>query len=204
MKNSLWIVALIAFTRGSLLGGWSAQTGLRYGYMDTGPATRHLISPEISALRTVDENGAHALGLSYTEFRWTDSFHHDWQGPDDIAYSIHAKMRWDALLLSYKYSLPIDRKLSFYFSPRIGGAIAHESGNEAGSGGIAGVIYSRSYSFRTSWRLALEAQVGAAWKIYQHGRVHAGISTTSIQSERLRFIDSLRSFQGVSGVEFSF
>jgi hypothetical protein len=192
-----------------LFASYGIDVALRYGDTDTGYSTQRTTSPEITAFQTLGGSDANALGLTYVNFHWDDST--SWSLgraplPDEYTGgSTTGKVQWDALMLSYRVSIPLAAQWAFIIEPRLGTARAHGSGLITLDGGLAGRS-SQTYSFSTGWGVAGEVQSGLAWQPVPGCKVRLGLvlSRYQISGANHPLAGSLSSAQGVIGAGFNF
>ena len=150
-----------------------------------------------------------ALGLTYVNSHWSDST--SWSlgrtpMPDEYTGgNTHGKVQWDALMVSYRFGVPLASRLTFIIEPRLGAARAQGSGTTTLYGGIAGG-FSQTYSFSTDWNLAAEAQAGLAWQPVPGWKIRACVALTRFQisGSNHPLAGSLVSLQGVLGAGCTF
>src|SRR5664280_2734481 len=78
--------------------------------------------------RTLGDSDTGALGLTYVNSHWSDST--SWSlgrtpMPDEYTGgNTHGKVQWDALMVSYRFGVPLAPRLAFIIEPRLGAARA--------------------------------------------------------------------------------
>lgn len=192
----------------SLWADYKVETSARFGVIDTGPSVKTTISPEVAIFRTLDDDGVQAVGLSYVGFHWSDATTTLIPAPPEATDFInrvdtHGRVTTTTLFLNYRYTLSLPPKLSLYICPKLGAAQARGSGTQTSYGGIAGTV-TQPYSFHTSWKIGAEIELGANFILDKQWSARLGGALTAIDGESRPLTNSLKAFQGVAGLSFSF
>lgn len=209
MKRFVLFIAVLALCHISR-ADWLAEATARYGAVDTGFSTKRLWSPEVAILDRFGDSGAHALGIAYSRYQWTDQVSYVFVSPPGSGNVISradasAHLHWDCFAARYEYALKLTDAVKLRVGPGAGVAWAGQSNDPTNVGGSPGVTATH-YSATSDARLLTEGRALLSANVFSNGVASVGVIYTHIESPTSYAVlaRALSSTQAIASLGFSF